>query len=73
MIDKLPEGTRIGSNADAFRGGMRLWQPAHERATRARASRETAAGTPPARSRRLTDRQPASARGGIALVGSNGT
>lgn len=72
VIDKLPEGTRIGSNADAFRGGMRLWQPAHERANRARASRERAAGTPPARSRRMTDRQPASARG-IALVGSNGT
>ena len=31
-LDQLPDGTRIGGNADAFRGGMRLWQPAHERA-----------------------------------------
>ena len=31
-LDQLPPGTRLGSNADAFRGGMRLWQPAHERA-----------------------------------------
>lgn len=32
QLDRLPPGTRIGSNADAFRGGMRLWQPAHQRA-----------------------------------------
>lgn len=31
-LDRLPAGTRIGSNVDAFRGGFRLWQPAHERA-----------------------------------------
>jgi polyphosphate glucokinase len=31
---KLPEGTLLGGNADAFRGGMRLWKPAHERAPR---------------------------------------
>lgn len=38
-LDRLPPGTRIGSNADAFRGGMRLWQPAHERAHPAIAGR----------------------------------
>ncbi len=27
----LPPGTRLGSNADAFRGGLRLWQPAAQR------------------------------------------
>lgn len=30
-LDELPEGTRLGSNADAFRGGMRLWKPPEER------------------------------------------
>lgn len=29
--DLLPEGSWLGSNADAFRGGVRLWHPAHER------------------------------------------
>jgi polyphosphate glucokinase len=38
-LDRLPPGTRIGGNADAFRGGMRLWQPAHERAHSAMAGR----------------------------------
>jgi polyphosphate glucokinase len=38
-LDRLPPGTRIGSNADAFRGGMRLWQPAHQRAHPAIAGR----------------------------------
>jgi polyphosphate glucokinase len=27
-LDQLPPGTRLGTNADAFRGGLRLWQPA---------------------------------------------
>ncbi|MES1259433.1 MAG: ROK family protein [Gemmatimonadota bacterium] len=31
VLDRLPEGTRLGSNADAFRGGVRLWHPAHDR------------------------------------------
>ena len=31
VIDQLPKGTRLGSNADAFRGGVRLWHPAHDR------------------------------------------
>ncbi|MGH7523878.1 MAG: ROK family protein [Gemmatimonadales bacterium] len=73
MLDKLPDRTRIGSNADAFRGGMRLWQPAHERAVRARTSSESASETGGARSRRLTDRKPPSARGGIALVSATAT
>lgn len=33
-LARLPEGTRIGGNADAFRGGMRLWLDAHERVGR---------------------------------------
>lgn len=45
-LDRLPLGTRIGSNADAFRGGMRLWQPAHERAHPSRAKRGTALAAP---------------------------
>jgi len=31
VLDRLPSGTRLGTNADAFRGGVRLWHPAHER------------------------------------------
>jgi polyphosphate glucokinase len=31
-LDRLPAGTRLGSNADAFRGGMRLWHPPEVRA-----------------------------------------
>ena len=31
VVDRLPAGTRLGSNADAFRGGVRLWHPAHDR------------------------------------------
>jgi polyphosphate glucokinase len=31
---KLPKGTILGGNADAFRGGMRLWKPAHQRIPR---------------------------------------
>jgi polyphosphate glucokinase len=30
---RLPEGTHLGRNADAFRGGMRLWLTADERVT----------------------------------------
>lgn len=42
QLDELPKGTRLGGNADAFRGGMRLWQPAHERAHPARSSQRLA-------------------------------
>ena len=31
VLDQLPKGARLGSNADAFKGGVRLWHPAHER------------------------------------------
>ena len=31
VLDQLPKGTRLGDNSDAFRGGVRLWHPAHER------------------------------------------
>ena len=31
VIDQLPAGTRLGTNSDAFKGGVRLWHPAHER------------------------------------------
>jgi polyphosphate glucokinase len=42
-LARLPEGTRLGSNADAFRGGMRLWLSADERvaATKARSGGTT--------------------------------
>lgn len=30
-VSLLPKGTRLGGNADAFRGGMRLWLTAEER------------------------------------------
>ncbi len=30
-LDKLPPTTRLGSNADAFRGAFRLWAPPEER------------------------------------------
>jgi polyphosphate glucokinase len=30
-LDRLPAGTRLGSNADAFRGGMRLWRAPEDR------------------------------------------
>ena len=30
---QLPDGARLGTNADAFRGGLRLWQPADDRAS----------------------------------------
>jgi polyphosphate glucokinase len=33
---RLPAGTRLGSNADAFRGGMRLWLSPDERIAAAR-------------------------------------
>ena len=39
-LDRLPPGTRLGGNADAFRGGMRLWQPG----PRARALRDCRSG-----------------------------
>lgn len=74
VLDQLPECTRIGSNADAFRGGMRLWQPAHERAVRLRASGDIPAATPPAAGRKRAERKKATvARGAIALVSGNGT
>jgi polyphosphate glucokinase len=41
-LDRLPAGTRIGSNADAFRGGFQLWRPAHERARAPRPPLSTA-------------------------------
>jgi polyphosphate glucokinase len=31
-LDRLPEGTRIGSNMDAIRGGLRLWRRPENRA-----------------------------------------
>lgn len=31
VLDQLPDDTRLGGNVDAFRGGVRLWHPAHER------------------------------------------
>lgn len=31
-IEKFPPGTRLGSNADAMRGGVRLWAEARDRA-----------------------------------------
>ena len=36
QLARLPEGTRIGGNADAFRGGIRLWLTADERVTAGR-------------------------------------
>ena len=32
VLRRLPKGTRLGTNADAYRGGLRLWHPAHHRA-----------------------------------------
>lgn len=32
VLDKMPPGTRLGSNADAMRGGVRLWAEARDRA-----------------------------------------
>ncbi len=31
LLKKLPEGARLGSNENAFRGGFRLWQDAEDR------------------------------------------
>jgi len=31
QLGRLPMGTRLGGNADAFRGGMRLWRSADDR------------------------------------------
>lgn len=31
VLRRLPKGTRLGTNADAYRGGLRLWHPAHQR------------------------------------------
>jgi polyphosphate glucokinase len=36
QVARLPAGTRLGSNADAFRGGMRLWLSPDERIVAAR-------------------------------------
>lgn len=38
QLVRLPKGTRLGGNADAFRGGMRLWLSADERLAAARIS-----------------------------------
>lgn len=46
QLIRLPKGTRLGGNADAFRGGMRLWLSAHERVP---ATRITPAGDGPSR------------------------
>lgn len=41
-LNQLPAGTRLGTNADAFRGGIRLWQPAELRgATRAESRKDS--------------------------------
>ena len=32
VLDQMPPGTRLGSNADAMRGGVRLWAEARDRA-----------------------------------------
>jgi polyphosphate glucokinase len=32
VLGRLPPETRLGGNIDAYRGGLRLWSPAHERA-----------------------------------------
>ena len=29
LLKKLPPGSRIGDNDNAFRGGLRLWQKSH--------------------------------------------
>lgn len=34
LLKDLPDGARLGNNANAFRGGFRLWQSATSRATR---------------------------------------
>ena len=34
LLKKLPDGARPGDNANAFRGGFRLWQAAETRASR---------------------------------------
>ena len=44
-VSRLPKGTRLGGNADAFRGGMRLWQPAEERLATARTASARAAAS----------------------------
>ena len=31
LLNKLPPGVRLGDNANAFRGGFRLWSKAHHR------------------------------------------
>lgn len=33
LLDELPDGVRRGSNAAAFTGGFRLWQPPHHLST----------------------------------------
>jgi polyphosphate glucokinase len=40
-LDKLPPGARAGSNANAFRGGFRLWRDAPATAAPARVARRT--------------------------------
>jgi polyphosphate glucokinase len=39
QLIRLPKGTHVGGNADAFRGGMRLWLSADERVTAGRTRR----------------------------------
>ncbi len=36
QVARFPKGTRLGGNADAFRGGMRLWLSPDERIEAAR-------------------------------------
>jgi polyphosphate glucokinase len=35
LLKKLPAGARLGNNANAFRGGFRLWQAGRKRVSRA--------------------------------------
>jgi polyphosphate glucokinase len=51
LIDKLPEGARLGDNANAFRGGFMMWTGARRRLHLRAAELGTRARTPTARSR----------------------
>jgi len=39
FMDELPENTRRGSNANAFRGGFRLWDDERAKARTGRAKK----------------------------------
>ena len=45
QLARLPHGTRLGSNADAFRGGMRLWLSADDRLAAGRAAHTRASAS----------------------------